>query len=67
VAINFAHPRAFSFLLFYLSVLIGPLLLVALFGPREPPRMLLPAIGVFALSVFCLIRLSIYQSRKYGD
>jgi len=64
--INFAHPRALSFLLFYLGLLIGPLLLVVLFGPREPLRMLLLAIGVFGHSAFWLIRVSTLQSRRHG-
>jgi hypothetical protein len=65
--INFAHPRAVSFLLFYLGVLIGPLLLAALLGPRDPLHMLLLAVGVFVPSVFCLNRLSCQQSRKHAD
>ena len=65
--INFAHPRALPFLLLYLGVLVGPLLLVALLGPRDPLRMSMLSIGVFALSVFSLIRLSIRQSKKYAD
>jgi len=52
---------------FYLGVLIGPLLLVALIGPRDPLQMLLLAVGVFVPSVFYLNRLSRQQSRKYAD
>ena len=62
-----AHPRAPSFFLFYLVVLIGPLLLVALFGSRDLLHRLWLAIGVFAISALCLNRWSALQSSKHGD
>ena len=62
-----AHPRALSFFLFYLVVLIGPLLLVALFAPRDLLHRLWLAIGVFAISALCLSRWSALQSRRHGD
>jgi threonine/homoserine/homoserine lactone efflux protein len=64
--INFAHPRAVPFFLFYLSVLIGPSALAALFGPQDPLLLTAFVSGVFFASVAFLVRLSRRLSGKHA-
>jgi len=64
--INFAHPRAVPFLLFYLFVLIAPPALAALFGPQDPLLFTAFVSGVFFASVAFLVRLSRRLSRIHA-
>ena len=63
--INFAHPRAVPFFLFYLSMLVGPSALAALFGPQDPLLFTVFVSGVFFASVAFLVRLSRRLSRMH--
>ena len=64
--INFAHPKAVRFLLFYLSVLLGPVAIVVLLGPENLLRTGSLAFGAFFLSTVFLIWLSRHLSRKHA-
>ncbi len=63
--INWAHPRALPFSLLYLATLLGPLVLVATFGPSDVVRLSILAGVAFAISVAFLIGLSARLSRRH--
>jgi hypothetical protein len=65
--INFAHPRAFLLLVFYLALLLCPVSLAFTFGPGNPGALAIVVVLVFAASVTFLIALSVHLSKQHAS